>query len=315
MPSLIRMTGAELFKLIRQPLARIALLALLLLLGLNFNGKVARAQEPRSTAGDLLTPTAAEYRQAVVLSGALGQVQMNFHLPAFFLLILAAATASQEFGSGAMRTVLSREPGRGRHLGGRLAAMAAVAAICLIFIWIGYAILGVWASSRLDGAIDLSFVDGAFLAGQLAMLIRVWLSTLPAIAFGLFIAVGVRNTAISIMLGGMAYFMAWMTLMFVIGLVAVVIVAPAVEAGQDLASIDLGIWGQLLTLSPIYNMGAVAHWGETEMMITDASLAGLVVLGESLPHGPWRGLGLLSGYGLTSLTLAWWILRRQDVTT
>lgn len=314
MPSLIRMSGAELFKLIRQPLAWIALLALLLLLGLNFNGKVAQPQEPPAAAGDLFSPTPAEYHQAVVLPGALGQVQMNFHLPAFFLLILAAATASQEFGSGAMRTALSREPRRGRHLVARLAAMAAVAAICLIIIWTGYAILGLWASSRLDGAIDLSFINGAFLVRQLAMLVRVWLATLPAITFGLLVAVAARNAAISVILGGMTYFLAWMTLMFVIGLVAVVIVAPAVDAGQDLASIDLGIWGQLLTWSPIYNMGAVAHWGETEMMITDAILAGLIVLGQSLPHGPWRGLGLLWGYGLTSLTLAWWILRRQDVT-
>jgi ABC-type transport system involved in multi-copper enzyme maturation permease subunit len=314
MASLIRLTGAELFKLIRQPLAWIALLALLLLLGLNFSGKVTRAQEPPSTAGDLFTPTAAEYHQAVVLPGALGQVQMNFHLPAFFLLILAAATSSQEFGWGAMRTVLSREPGRGRLLVTRLAAMAAVDAFCLIIIWAGYAILGLWASSRLEGAIDLSFVNGAFLARQLAMLVRVWLATLPVITFGLLVAVAARNTAISIMLGGMAYFLAWMTLMFVVGLLAVIIVAPAVEAGQDLASIDLGIWGQLLTLSPLYNMGAVAHWGETEMMITDVSLSGLVVLGPSLPHGPWRGLGLLWGYGLISLTLAWWIFRRQDVT-
>ncbi len=314
MPSLIRMTGAELFKLIRQPLAWISLLALLLLLGLNFSGKVARAQDPPPAAGDLLTPTPAEYRQAVVLPGALGQVQTNFHLPAFFLLVLAAATASQEFGWGAMRTVLSREPGRGRHLVTRLAAMAIVAAICLIIIWTGHAILGLWASSRLEGAIDLSFIDGAFLVGQLAMLGRVWSATLPAITFGLLVAVAARNTAISIMLGGMAYFLAWMTLMFVIGLLAVFIVAPAVEAGQDLASIDLGIWGRLLTLSPLYNMGAVVHWGETEMMITDASLSGLIVLGISLPHGPWRGLGLLLGHGLISLTLAWWIFRRQDVT-
>jgi ABC-type transport system involved in multi-copper enzyme maturation permease subunit len=239
---------------------------------------------------------------------------MNFHLPAFFLLILAAATASQEFSWGAMRTVLSREPGRGRHLVARLAAMAAVAAICLVIIWTGYAILGLWASSRLEGAIDLSFVDGVFLVRQLAMLVRVWLATLPAITFGLLVAVAARNTAISIMLGGMAYFLAWMTLMFFVGLLAVVIVAPAIEAGQDLASVDLGIWGRLLTLSPIYNMDAVAHWGETEMMTTDASLAGLIVLGTSLPHGPWRGLGLLLGHGLTSLTLAWWSFRRQDVT-
>jgi ABC-2 type transport system permease protein len=317
MDSLIILTRGELVKLIRQPLTWLLLLALLCLLGLNVRGKVEHAQEPapeNTQAGNPFAITPEEYRQMVIYPGIFQQVQINFHLPASFLLLLALVTASQDFAWGTIRTVLAREPRRGRLLAARLGALAAVAAVYLAATWAAYILLGLWAGYQLDGGIDLSFLDGRFLVRQAATLARIWLVLLPVIALGLFVAIWARNAAISITLGGMVYFVAWMSLMVFLGLVVMVRVAPAAEAGDDIAAIELGAWGTLASLSPIYNMDAVVHWGDIEMMATDAPLAPLAPLKVDLPHNPWRGLALLAGYGTLSLLLARWLFWRVDVT-
>jgi hypothetical protein len=190
-----------------------------------------------------------------------------------------------------------------------------VAAGYVIAVWVFCTILGFWATLSLEGSIDLDFLTGRFALQQLGGLIRTWMITWPVIAFALFVAVWARNTGVSITLGGMAYFLDWAVLFSLFGFVITyVFLAPAVEAGLDPASVDLGIWGVLPTLSPHYNMAAVVHWGDIEMMSTDASIAVLAVLGVNLPHGPWRGLGLLLAYSFLSLALAWWTFRRKDVT-
>jgi ABC-type transport system involved in multi-copper enzyme maturation permease subunit len=317
MRSLINLTRAETFKLVKQPLTWLFLLALLLITGLSFRNQLNHAQEPTSETSELENPfylSPEESRQAVVYPGAFQQVQVQFQLPVCLLLLLTVATVGQEFDWGTIRTALARAPGRGGLLVARLGALAAVAVLYLVILWTSYTLLGLWASYRLDGGVNLSFIDSAFFVEQLAMLIRIWLVTLPVIALGLLVAVWTRNAAMSITLGGMAYFLAWTALMFFFTLVMTVIVARAVEAGQDAASVDLGIMGIITTLSPIYNLDAVVHWGDMGMMGTDATLAALTLVDIDLPHGPWRGLALLSGYGVLSLLLAGWLLWQKDVT-
>ena len=313
MPSLLDITKAELLKLIKQPLTRIVLLALLLILGLGFNNKVTYAIENPQAEYDPFAPIPAERRQALVLPQVFDQVQINFHLPAFSLLLLTTATVSQDYGWGTLRTVLSKGPGRGRLLIARLTALATMAIVYLIIIWLSTIVLGLWSSQKLDGQIDLSFFNSSFVIQQVTKLIHVWLAILPVIAFGLFIAVWARNTPISIIIGGMTYCMMWMTLMVAFMLIAWGVVAPAMESGQDLSSIELGIWGQLPTLSPHYNMNAVVHWGDANMMASDPTMSIITVLNINLPHGPWRGLGILLGYAFLPIALAWAHFRRQDV--
>jgi ABC-type transport system involved in multi-copper enzyme maturation permease subunit len=315
--SLITLTRAEIFKLVKRPLTWGFLLALLLVVALSFRNQLDHAQEPPAETSELENPfylSPEESRQAVTYPGAFQQVQVQFQLPVCVLLLLTVATVGQEFDWGTIRTILARAPGRGRLLAARLGALAAVTALYLLALWTSYSLLGLWASYKLDGGVDLSFIDSAFFVEQLAMLVRVWLVTLPVIALGLFVAIWTRNAAISITLGGMAYFLAWFCLMFFFTLVMTVIVARAVEAGQDAASVDLGMMGSITTLSPIYNMDAVVHWGDMEMMGTDTTLAALTLVNIDLPHGPWRGLALLSGYGVLSLVLAGWLLWQKDVT-
>ena len=305
---------AEVFKLLKQPLTWTLFLAFLALMALNYRVKVEHALEPPPEVDNLFVPTPKEYHQAVVYPNTFSQVQTGFHFPAFYSLLLATISVSQGFHWGTVRTVLSREPRRGRLLASRLAALAAVTAIILVLIWLAYALLGAWGSQKLDARIDLSFLNGLFLLRQFAMLARVWLVILPVITLGLFVGVWARHTAISITLGGMVYFLAWISLMFYLGLMMAVIVPPAIEAGQSLSSVDLGIWGDLPTLSPHYNMNVVVHWGDLEMMRTGDSMAMPPPLNSRLPHNPWRGLGILFGYGALSLVLARWAFWRQDVT-
>lgn len=309
-------TRAELFRTLKQPLTWTLFLALLVLMALNYRGKVEHALELPPEVENSFLPTPEESRQAAILPNTFMQLQTGFHFPAVFSLLLATISASQGFSWGTVRTVLSREPRRGRLLAARFAALAAVVAITLLLIWLAYAPLGAWGSQRLEARIDLSFLNGLFLLKQLAMLARIWLAILPVITLGLFVGVWARRTAIAITLGGMTYFLTWFSLMFFLGLMIPVIVAPTVEAGQSLSSIDLGIWGDLPTLSPIYNMNVLVHWGDLEMMRTDDSLAVLASLNMNmgLSHNPWRGLGILFNYGALSLALARWIFWRQDVT-
>lgn len=312
MPSLLLIARAELVKLTRRPQTWILLIALLAVLALGFNTQVGRAQAPPPETDDPFVRTPEEYRQAVTLPGAFDQVQVYYHWPNVLLLLLVTVTVSQDFTWGTMRTTLSREPNRARLLLARLAAIAAVAALYLLVVWIAYGAMGLQATRSLHGQVGLDFLDGAFLGQQVAALARTWVATLPVIAFGLFVAFWARNPAIALTLSGMGYFLVWMTLMVSLGLLLPIAVMSS-EAGRDLASTDFGIWGMLPTLTPHYNMTAVVHWGEPSTMATDASLAAPFILGFDLPHGPWRGLGLLLGYSLLCLVGAWWLFRHKDV--
>jgi ABC-type transport system involved in multi-copper enzyme maturation permease subunit len=303
---------AELFRTLKQPLTWTLLLVLLVLITLNYRSKVMHALEPPEVENPFL-PTPEESRQAVIYPNTFTQLQSGFHFSAFLSLMLTTITVSQAYHRGTVRTVLAREPRRGRLLLAQGVALAAVAALYLALIWLLYGALGAWGSHRLEAGSDLSFLDGPFLLQQFAMLLRIWLAILPVITFGLLVGIWTRHTATSVILGGMTYFLTWMSLMVFLGLVLMVIVAPAVEAGQDPTTIGLGIWGTLPSLSPIYNMNVVVHWGDLAMMSTDDMfvMAGMDV---GMPRNPWHSLGLLCGYGALTLALARRTFWRQDVT-
>ncbi len=312
--SLFIIARAELYKLLRQPISSFLLVIMLIVLGLNFDSDYDRAQEPAPDQVELLTVLPEEYQRAVTLPGVFDRISHSYHAPVVFILLLVVITVSQDFGWGTMRTVLSREPKRGRLLLARFVALAAVAMLYLLISWLVFAVLGGLASLRLEGETSLSFLDGRFFLGQVANLARTWLLTWPVIAFGLLVAVWAKNAAISIILSGMTYLMAWMALMIFMMVLIPVMVMPAVEAGQDPASVDLGIWGDLVTFFPHHNMTVVAYWGYGEGAAQDPGAVFLAMLKLELARDPWQSLALLSGYSLLSLGLAWWILRRKDVT-
>ena len=117
---------------------------------------------------------------------------------------------------------------------------------------------------------------------------------------------------LAITLGGMSYFLAWMALMLGFGLLPLIL-GPAVRDGLDPATVDLGVWGFLLSLAPHYNMAAVAHWGDMASMARDPSLTVLGLVKLALPHNPWRALGLLALYGSGFLLLARGTFWKKDI--
>jgi len=314
MKQLITLTQAELLKLFKQPLTRVLLAAMLILVVLNFRSKVGYAQEPPPAAKDAFITSPAEYRQMVTYPDAFQLLQIGFHFPAFFLMLLAAITVSQEFTWQTMQSVLMRAPGRGRHLLARLLALAAVSLLFLLALWLLYTLLGLWATLKLDGRLELDFIDGEFLLQQTAGLGRVWLTTLPAIIFGLFVGTLSRNAALSIVFSGMIYFLLWITLLFAIGLVTFMVARPAIESGQPEAFVELGIWGLFPALLPPYNLSVIAHWGQLDMMATDGNLSPLTMLDLDLPHNPWQAMALLTAFSIVLFAIAWRHFKHKDIT-
>lgn len=315
MKSLIALTRAESLKLLKQPLTRILLAAILVLVALNFRSKVEHAQEPPPSTQNEFITSPAEYHQLVTFPDAFQLHQINFHFPTFFLMLLAAITVSQEFGWQTMRTVLSRAPGRGQQLLARLLALAAVSAVFLLILSLLYTLLGFWGTLKLDGRLELDFVDAEFLLQQIASFGRVWLATLPAMVFGLFTGTLSRNPALSILFSAMLYFLLWMTLMFLIGLMMFVVARPVLESGQPEALVDPGFWGLPPTLSPLYNLNVLVHNGRMEMMATDANLAPLAMVKLHIAHDPWQATALLAGYSLILLWIAWRHFGHKDIST
>lgn len=305
---------AELLKLARYRLAWGLLAAMLAIALLGVRADLRRAQEVAPAPEEItpLTVLPAEYAQRVTLPGTLERVPAGFELPAVFALLLALIVAGNDFQWGSVRPVLCRMPARGQLLAARFVALAAGSALLVLALWLARGLAALPAGRALGG-LDFAFLDGRFLLGQAAGLLRTWLATWPAIAFGLLVAVWVRNVPLSITLGGMAYFLGWMALMLALAFLPIVMRAE-IEAGRDLGSLDLGLWGLLPTLSPHYNMAAVANWGNPAGMAQDPSLTLVALLEMALPHNPWRGLGLLALYSLLFLALARQAFWGQDVT-
>jgi ABC-2 type transport system permease protein len=320
MHSLLLLSWAEGVKLLKRRLTWVLLVLLVGFLGMRINNIYGHAfdeppdfdESPALIEAYVVLPE--DYRQAAVLPGVFERACLSLDWLNIFLILLATLTVGQEFAWGTARTTLARGPGRMRLLLAKFVALTAVAAFYLLVLWIVCGIIGIFTTRSLDGGVDWSFFDVAFLGQESVVLARTWLIVCPVVALAMLLAVWARNPGLSLSLAELAYgfdFLATISFGGVLGLY----LAALVEAGIDPRETGVGIMGRLPALLPHYNSAIVLHWGQPGKLaeMDRALLFSAEVL--NLPRDPWRSLILLMGYGVVALGLALWIFRRKDVTT
>jgi len=317
MRSLLLLSWAEIVKLLKLRLTWVLLALLVVIMGLRINNIHGHAfdEPPELTELDVasLVVLPEDYRQAAILPGVFGRARLSFDWLNIFMILLVALTVGQEFTWGTMRTTLARGTGRTRLLMAKSIALAAVAVFYLLILWIACGIFGLLTTQSLEGRIDWSFLDGAFLVQEIAALARTWVIIWPVIASALLITVWACNPGLSLTLMELAYGFDLLTYAFSGGLLGIFLMY-VIEAGRDPLETGAGLWGALVTVLPHYNSTVVIHWGlpgklsELELAMLSAAEA------LNLPRDPWRCLVLLLGYGLVALVLSLWIFQRKDVT-
>ncbi len=317
MCSLLILSWAEIVKLLKLRLTWVLLVLLVVILGMRLNNIHGHAfdEPPELTDFDVasLVVLPEDYRQAAILPGVFKRARLSFDWLNIFMILLVVLTVGQEFTWGTMRTTLARGTGRTRLLMAKFIALAVVAAFYLLILWIACGLFGLLTTQSLEGRIDWSFLDGAFLVQEIAVLARTWAIICPVIALALLVAVWTRNPGLSLTLVELTYGFDLLTSIFSGGLLGIFLMY-VIEASRDPREIGAGLWGALMTVFPHYNSTVVIHWGlpgklsELELAMLSSAEA------LNLPRDPWRCLVLLLGYGLVALVLALWIFRRKDIT-
>jgi len=310
MRDLLRLSWAEIVKLLKRRLTWGLLALLVVVLAMRINNVYGHAfDEPP----DWITPFTTlpeDYRRAAILPAVFERAWLSFDWLNFALLLLTALGVGQEFAWGTMRTVLARGTGRARWLLARFVALTVVAACYLLALWIASGVFGLLTTRSLEGGVSWRFLDVTFVAQQIAALARAWLIIWPIIALAMWLAVWTRNPGLSLNLMGLAYLVEWM-LFASFGLVLMLVIEISGQGpGEGIAK----FWGTLLTLIPHYNSAIVLHWGQPGKL-SQIDLAALSTAETwNLPRDPWRSLALLLAYGLAALLLALHTFRRKDVT-
>ena len=310
--SLSTLSWAEIVKLLKRRLTWVLLVLLVVIQGLRIDNLYGHAfdEPPREVTPITILPE--DYWQAVILPGVFERARLSYDWLSIFMILMATMMMGQEFTWGTMRTCLARGTGRARLLFAKFVALAAVAALFLFFLWIASGILGLFTTIGLEGHVDWSFLDGAFLVHEVAALARTWIVIWPSIALALFVAAWTRNPGLSLALVELLYGLNLLLSTFS-GLLGIYL-TYFVEAGLDPRETGAGIWGMLVTLIPHYNTTVVVHWGQPGKLaeLEQAMLFPAEVL--NLPRDPWRCMALLLGYGFVAIILALWVFRRKDIT-
>ena len=179
------------------------------------------AKRPTDLDATVLAGMTAQCRQqAAAFPARLERAYQSFTLPGSMrtalnivqglaLILLAILTASAvgiDYGSGALRTVLTQGTGRWTYLTGKLLTLLALAAAGLVIVLATAAVSGVIAGNLIGeappsaGVAPATYADIARAAG------KAWVSLIPYIALVTFVTVFARSTTAGIATGLGYYF-------------------------------------------------------------------------------------------------------------
>jgi ABC-type transport system involved in multi-copper enzyme maturation permease subunit len=209
-----------------------------------------------------------------------------------------------------MRTVLARGVRRGQLILSKFLALAATGTGYLVIMWIVCTLLGAWATHSLTGALDLSFVDGAFVRAQAAQFARMWIVLMPLIAFSvaLYTWAGKPGQAFSLLF--LIFFLSLLAYFFL----SILLGFLFVRSGFEPETFGDTVWPHLIALIPHYNIRTILFWGNPVALAEmDQWVCGIAEI-LHLPSSPWRAIAVLLVYGAVPLVWAMRAFRHREMT-
>lgn len=203
-----QIVSAELFKLLRRPISKILLAALLLFLVLNyFSAYLLLSMPARNVPQELQEPL--EKAEADAMRKLTLPTSLPFTARAvtefgeLLVVVLAAAAVGSEFTWGTLRTLLLNEPNRTKLLVAKLIALSVVTAVGLLLGLAFGTILSATITSLLGHPLVLPWES---LPGAIPAFLGSYLVLLTWLLLGFFLAVVSGQTVVGIA-GGFFYFL------------------------------------------------------------------------------------------------------------
>jgi len=316
------MLASDWLKVGRYWLTWTLLAGLVVLLGLQVNGKLQRLAEleqelaAADPVGMVVEQLEAEVlRHELGYPGFVGSVVRQATEAGWFLVILLAAVVSgEDYTRHTMRSILVKGTGRAAYLLGRCLSLWLVSGVGMLAVVLLAVVVGPFVHARAIGTEIV--LDG--LGEELLVAVRAWLTCLPFVAMTLFWATLGRQPGLAMGVGIGTHSIA-----FLYGFVMPIIAIPL----GAMPSADVpAIWrGQLRAYSLFlgYNTDVLLYWGSPFMRAFGAVSAEAKLLfaqslelgrGSLLPTTPWRAAAFVAGYTALFLGGALWVLYRRDVT-
>jgi hypothetical protein len=317
-----RLVSAGWIRIRRHWLARLLLGLLLLVVALQLQGKadhlleveaeletIEAAGGPQGSMGEWATAglrlEADSLRENLQFPAVVGYgTRLATDFGWFFVIVLTAVWAGDDFARGTLCSQLARGVGRAGYLVANVGSLSVATGAAVLAVVLLSAALGPALHNRVsDAPIAL---DG--LPEALAVAGRVWLASLPFVIATLFWVVLGRRAAPAAGVGLPIRF-----LEFGGAHMFPILVAAARLGGQQLPAI-YSVLVRLYSVTLGFGAETFIHWGAP--IIKPAGGVGATELVDTalLPTSPWRGAALLVSYSALFLGWAVWILRRRDLT-
>lgn len=315
--------SAEWLRLRRYWLHRSLLILLVVVVGLQLNGRRNELETLRIEAETGLSDFSGEPLRPEQIEGARLRIQLledKLRYPAvistavelstgagwYFLILLTAVMGGEDFSRRTLSPILARGVGRGRYLLARIFAFWTAMGAALLLVMLLATVAGPWFDAQVGASQGTATMPALELAVRTVLVgLRTWIASLPYIAVTLFwvvlawqpgpamgVGIGLRTFEL------LAKLFVPVFSMFANGEGALRIFAVTIRA---------------FTATVGYNAEILMNWGGGMTMIEGAEIAAKLNSGFLLPTDPWRAGAILAVYLVVFTSLSIWILGRRDV--
>jgi ABC-type transport system involved in multi-copper enzyme maturation permease subunit len=178
-------------------------------------GLTAQCRQQAATQPDRLARAYQGFTVPGSLSSALGTVQS---LALILIAILAASAIGIDYGSGTLRSVLTKGTGRWPYLTAKLLTLALIAALGLVVTLATVALSSAIAGALAGAAPASTTVAPRTWADATTALAKAWVSLLPYLTLTMFVTVLARSSAAGMAIGLGYYFLEQILIALLTGL-------------------------------------------------------------------------------------------------
>jgi ABC-type transport system involved in multi-copper enzyme maturation permease subunit len=314
---------AEWLRLRRYWLPRSLLILLIVIVGLQLNGKRNELETLRTEVETGLSDLSGEPLRPEQIVGAQLRIELleeMLHYPAvigtavelstgagwYFLILLTAVMGGEDFSRRTLSPILARGVGRGRYLLARTLAFWIAIGAALLLVMLLAAIGGLWIDAQLGAPQETATKPALELAARTLLVgLRTWIASLAFIAATLFWVVLARQAGPAMGVG--------------LGLRTFELMGGLFVPAFSLLANSEGILRifpfilRIFTVTVGYNAEILMRWGEQVTLIEGAEILLEQNNGFLLPTDPWRAGAILVIYLVVFTFLSHWILGRRDV--
>ena len=319
-----RFVSAEFLRMRRLWLTWVLLVLILVILALQFNGKLAELEELKTEVetgvsaydGSPLTSDQINGNHIIIqilkadlsypaFIGTVARLSTGFGW--FFVILFTVVFGGEDFSRRIIPVILTRGVRRSDYLIGRTLALWLAAGMAVVIIMVLAATWGPFIHQQVtDYPISLEGLGEALL-----WVLRSWITCLPFIVAVLFWAVLARNMGPALGVG-----IGLHTLEYLYGMVLPIfaVIFANVDPTGEAVPWFYRVQMKLFSLSLGYNSDVFLNWGapfSRDAIFIEGTLG---LSSETLlPTTPERGLAFLLGYTIVFFGWTMWLFRRRDV--